>query len=127
LDKHLPMNKPVSNNTIMLYYVPDCPKAKKALVYAKSISSGVMQIDLTKSFGTPTIWRQVFSSLGKTPKQVLNKSLPEYQAMYRGREMSMEDWINVIRHTPGLIRSPIAIRGNRGVILDNPTDIYRLQ
>jgi arsenate reductase-like glutaredoxin family protein len=121
------MNKPISENTLMLFYRPDCSKARKALAYARSITTNIMEIDLDHSAATSTIWRQLFTRLGKSPKELLNKSLPEYQQNYRGREMSEDDWINVIRHNTFLLRSPIALRGSRGFVLDNPTDIYKLQ
>ena len=37
-----------------------------------------------------------------------------------------EDWLNVVINNPDLIRSPIAIKGNRALFLDNPSDILRI-
>ena len=121
------MNKPVSENNLMLFFRKDCSKARKVLAYARSITNDIMEIDLDHSSTTSTIWRQLLTRVGKSPKELLNKSLPVYQQNYRGREMSKDDWINVIRHNPFLLRSPIALRGHRGFVLDNPTDVYKLQ
>lgn len=121
------MNKPISENTITLYYRPNCEKAKKARAYARCISNSVQEIDYSKSEPTPTMWKQVFALLGKTPKELIDKSLPEYQRNLRGTEFSDEDWINVIRHNPMLLRSPIAMRGKKAIVLDNPSDIYKIQ
>jgi len=39
----------------------------------------------------------------------------------------MDDWINILTHHPDLIRGTIAIRGDRAVFVDNPTDVLRLK
>jgi arsenate reductase len=120
------MNKSFSEQTIRLFYRQNCEKAKKAMIYGRTMRRKLLEVDFGKPGMTSTVWKQIFASLGKSPKELLDKSLPEYQKRYRGTEMTDEDWINVIAHNPFLVRSPIAMRGNKALILDNPTDIYKL-
>lgn len=121
------MHKNTSSSLeIQLYVKSDCSKSKKALAYAKSHSPNVITIDLSKTEGTGTIWQSILTKLNKSPKQILDKSLPYYQNHIRGRDFEDRDWTNLLMKNPSLLRSPIAVRGNKALILDNPTDIYKI-
>jgi arsenate reductase len=60
------------------------------------------------------------------PKELMNKAHPYYQANIRGKEFTDEDWLNVIKYNPSLLKAPIAIRGDKAVLCTNATDIYKL-
>jgi arsenate reductase len=121
------MHKTITSNTeIQLYCKTNCSKSKKALAYAKSMSNKVNAIDMRKTRGTGTIWKSILAKLDKSPKELLDKSLPYYQKNIRGRDFDERDWIYLLMNNPDLVRSPIAIRGNKAIVLDNPTDIYKI-
>lgn len=121
MHKHIPQNDEIS-----LFHNPNCSKAKKALVYAKSIARSVSDFEFSKSAKTATQWKNILTSLGKKPKDILDKSKPYYQTNLRGRDFIDDDWLNVVMNNPELIRSPIAIKGNKALFLDNPSDILRI-
>ncbi len=116
----------IHEEEILLYYDPTMSVAKKALAYARSISSSVNAMEYHKVPFTPTVWRQILEMLKLEPKAIVNKSNPYYQKHLKGRSFSLDDWINILTHNPDLIRAPIAIKGDHAVLVDNPTDIYRL-
>ena len=115
-----------SNAEIQIYFNENDSKAKKAIAYAKSITHKVQTFDIHKTKGTGTIWRSILAKLNKSPKELLDKSKPYYQENIRGRDFEDRDWIYLLMNNPGLVRSPIAIRGNKAIVLDNPTDIYKI-
>ncbi|MBI1305579.1 MAG: glutaredoxin [Bacteroidetes bacterium] len=118
--------KSTHSHEISILYNPECSKAKKAIAYAKTFSGRVLSFEYSKQKRTPTQWREIIGNLGLRPKDLLDKSKEYYQKNIRGREFEEEDWLNVLINNPELIRSPIAIRGNRALMLDNPSDILRL-
>jgi arsenate reductase (glutaredoxin) len=121
------MHKTTSSNIeIQLYVKANCSKSKKAIAYAKSHSNNVNTIDLAKTKGTGTIWQSILSKLDKSPKQLLDKSQPYYQKNIRGCDFEDRDWTFLLMNNPELVRSPIAVRGNKAIILDNPTDIFKI-
>ncbi len=121
------MHKTISTtDEIQLYVKSDCSKSKKAIAYAKSMASRVNTINIDRTKGTGTIWRNILSKLDKSPKELLDKSKPYYQENIRGRDFEDRDWTYLLMNNPDLLRSPIAIRGDRALILDNPTDIYKI-
>lgn len=121
------MHKTITSNAeIQLYLKPNCSKSKKALAYAKSMSSNINTTNIARTRGTGTIWLNILSKLDKSPKEILDKSLPYYQKNIRGRDFEDRDWTNLLMNNPALVRSPIAIRGNKAILLDNPTDIFKI-
>ncbi|NNJ56448.1 MAG: glutaredoxin [Bacteroidia bacterium] len=121
------MHKSISNSAeIQLYFKSNCSKSKKALAYAKSLSGKVNTINIGKNNSTGTIWRSILAKLNKSPKDLLDKSNPYYQENIRGRDFEDRDWTNLLMNNPDLVRSPFVIRGNKALILDNPTDIFRI-
>lgn len=115
-----------SNAEIQIYFNPNDSKAKKAIAYAKSMSNKVQTFDIQRTKGTGTIWRSILAKLDKSPKELLDKSKPYYQANIRGRDFEERDWIYLLMNNPDLVRCPIAIRGTKAILLDNPTDIYKI-
>jgi arsenate reductase len=88
--------------------------------------SNVNAFDIAKTRGTGTIWQSILTKLDKSPKELLDKSIPYYQEHIRGRDFEERDWVYLLMNNPQLVRSPIAVRGNKAIILDNPTDIYKI-
>lgn len=116
----------INSDEIQLYLLKDCSKSKKALAYANTMSNKVNAIEIDKTTSTGTVWHSILTKLNKTPKELLDKSKPYYQANIKGRDFEERDWTSLLMNNPDLVRSPIAIRGNRALILDNPTDIFKI-
>ena len=111
---------------ILLYYNPSSSKDKKTLAYANSISKHVRSFSHANNRSTPTAWKVMLKALGLHPKKLFNKALPEYQSKLRGKEFDHEGWLRVLQNNPHLIKSPIAIKGNKVILIETPTDILRL-
>ncbi|MDB4107790.1 glutaredoxin [Bacteroidia bacterium] len=121
------MHKTITTNSeIHLILKTDCSKSKKVLAYAKSISSNIKTTNISRTKSTGTIWQTILTKLDKSPKQLLDKSNPYYQENIKGRDFEDRDWTFLLMNNPDLIRGPIAIRGNKAMLIDNPTDIYKM-
>ena len=117
----------VHQQEILLYFDPSSSVSKKTLAYASSLTGSINAVEYDKESFTPTIWRQILDLLHMEPKQLVNKAKPYYQEHLKGKNFSEDDWINILSHRPDLIRSPIAIRGDKAIFVDNPTDVLRLK
>jgi len=118
--------KSTNHNEIALYHNPDCSKAKKAFAYAKSLVGHVVEMEYSKTKKTATQWKEILMSLNKKPKDILDKSKTYYQENLKGRNFVDDDWLNVIINNPDLIRSPIAVKAGKAMLLDNPSDILHI-
>ena len=111
---------------IMIYYNPESNSDRKTVAHAQGMSPHIKTYAHSKSPSTSTSWQMILKYLDVHPKDLLNKAHPYYQKNIRGKEFNEEDWVTVISNNPDLIKAPIAVRGRRAVICNNPTDIYKL-
>jgi arsenate reductase len=115
-----------SNREILIYYNRDSSSDRKTVAHAQAILKHVKTYTFQKSPANNTEWCKILKALNVHPKELMNKAHPYYQANIRGREFQDEDWYNVLRRNPDIIKAPIAVRGNKVVFCLSPTDIYRL-
>lgn len=111
---------------ILIYYNPESSSDRKTVAYARSLSRHVKSYSHNDAQVTTTGWKGLLKKMDVTPKKLFNKALPEYQSTLKGKELDEEGWLHVIKHNTHLLRSPIAVRGNKAILCDTPTDIYRL-
>lgn len=114
------------NREILIYYNPASSNDKKTVAHAQGLVPHVKTYAYAKAPSNGTSWRQIISSLDLHPKDLMNKAHPYYQENIRGREFDEEDWLNVIRHNPEMLKAPIAIRGHKAILCTSATDVYKL-
>jgi len=111
---------------ILMYYNEGSRSDRMTLAYARSIVIHIKSYTFDKAPSTTTSWQQILKALAIHPKDLLDKAHPYYQKNIRGRDFDDEDWLNVLKYNPELIKAPIALRGDRAIFCLTPTDIYRL-
>ena len=111
---------------ILIYYDPRSSNDRKTVAHAQGLVPHVKVFAYDKAPSSSTSWRQILRALDMHPKELMNKAHPYYQANIRGREFNDEDWLNVIRYNPGLLKAPIAIRGDKVVLCTSATEVYKL-
>lgn len=114
-------------NELFLLYNPQTSTGKQTKAMAKSINNHINEVDATKVRLGPTYWKEVINLLGLTPKNLLDKSHPEYQAKVRGNAYTMNGWLDVLIHNPQLLKAPIAIYHGKAILCQKPTDVLRLE
>ena len=111
---------------ILIYYNPDKSADRKTVAHAQSTGFKIKTYSHSQAPSTTTSWKTILNNLKMHPKDLLNKADPYYQDNLRGKEFDDEDWLNVLKKNPNLIKSPIAISGNKAILCNTPTDIYKL-
>lgn len=111
---------------ILIYYNSRSSSDRKTIAIAQSTGRKIRTIEHDKSHSTTTSWKVLLKSLGKHPKELMNKAHPYYQQNIRGKEFNMHGWLNILQNNPELIKHPIAMKGNNAIVCQTPTDIFRL-
>ncbi|MFT5165632.1 MAG: arsenate reductase [Saprospiraceae bacterium] len=114
------------NREILIYYNPASSSDRKTVAHAQSVVTHVKTYAFGNTPSTTTSWQTILNALEMHPKEILNKANPYYQKHLRGKEFDEESWVNILKHNSNLIKAPIAIRGRRAILCNNPTDIYKL-
>ncbi|MGK7390220.1 MAG: arsenate reductase family protein [Candidatus Cyclobacteriaceae bacterium M2_1C_046] len=113
-------------NELYIYYDPATNTGKQCRAYAKSISNNVNEVNCRNIKLTTTLWKDIVNMLGLRPKDLLDRSNPEYQEKIAGNTFTMTGWLEILVKNPQLLKAPIAIYQNKAVLCNKPTDILRL-
>ncbi len=120
------MSTTLNAKELTLVYDSTTTEGRKALAYAHSLAPKVNKQDVSAVSLSTTFVRQVLKQLNLRPKDLLNRAHPYYQQHLRGRDLDSEGWLNVLTHNPGLLKAPIALQGDRAVLCEPASTIYKL-
>lgn len=115
-----------SKKEITLFYDAASRDGTQTLAYAKGQGITVNDIDIRgdKITGTEliTLARKLKSNL----KELINTDHPDFKDNYDGFPESEEDVIKMIKNHPEIMNVPVAIRGDKAIVINTPTDILKL-
>lgn len=115
-----------SNRQITLFYSSKSRRAKQTLAYAKSEGVAIQEIDILKTPITGTQIAELAGRLNIEIKDLVNQEHPSYKSHFEHHDLSENDWINMIRHNPEIMKQPIALRGDVTILVETPTDIIKI-
>jgi arsenate reductase len=115
-----------SDRQITLFYNSKSVRAKQTLAYANAEGFVVHKIDLLSSPPTGTQIAELSKRLNMEIKDFVNQDHPAYTANFEHHDFSDDDWIKMIRHNPEIMKQPIALRGDRTILVETPTDIIKI-
>ena len=113
-------------NELYLYYDPKTGIGKQTLAYAKSITRHVQDVDWNHTKLSNTVWKEILGFLKMQPKDVMDKASDYYQEHIQGHEIAMTGLLEILCHTPELLRGPIAIKGKKAIVVKTPTDVLKV-
>ena len=113
-------------NELFLLYNPETSKGKQTKALAKTICNHINEVNVICERVGPTYWKEVVNLLGLTPKELLDRSHPDYQRMVAGRNITMTGWLDVLMHYPHLLAAPVAIYNGKAVLCHTPTDLFKV-
>jgi len=115
-----------SARQITLFYNSNSTRAKQTLAYAKAEGYPIREIDLLKTKLTGTQLAELADKLHVHIKDLVNQEHPAYSSVFEPHNLSENDWIKMIQHNPQIMKQPIALRGEKTLLIDNPTAILTL-
>lgn len=115
-----------SNRQITLYYSSKSVRAKQTLVYAKAEGLAIHEIDILKTKITGTQLVELAERLHLQVADLVNQDHPAYESNFEHHNLSTDDWIKMIQHNPEIMKQPIALRGDKTVLVETPTDIIKI-
>ena len=116
-----------NHNELVLIYNADDPKGKKAFAYATTITDKINKQELSSVRISSTMFEKALEQSQLSAKEVINKADSFYQKELRGKELTNEEWFNVILRQPSLLKAPIALYQGKGVLCNSEADILKLK
>jgi len=115
-----------SERQITLIYNSDSVRAKKVLALAKANELPIREIDLQSDGLTREQFAEIATSLDMPIETLVNQDHPYFQERFGHVELSDMDWLTLIEHNPQIFKQPIAMRGEKAILIETPTDILQL-
>lgn len=115
-----------SDGQITLFYNSRSQSGKQALAYARTHGLPIEEIDILKNPLTGTQITELANRLGINIEEMVNQEHYKHRRKFTAQCFGPEDWITVIQNHPEIMKQPIALRGNRTVLVETPTDIIRI-
>lgn len=120
------MYKHGSSDEIEIFHHPGCHITKSALAYAKAMVSKVVEYEFGNHQLTATQWGNLLSKLNLSPLEIIDSNSAYYKEHLNGMDFDDYGWITVLIKDPHLIKGPIAVRGDKAVLMRSATDIHNL-
>ncbi|GGG33464.1 arsenate reductase family protein [Bizionia arctica] len=115
-----------SDKQITLFYSSNSTRAKQTLAYAKAEGLPILEVDILKTKLTGTQIAELADKLNIEIKDLVNQEHPSYTQKFEPHDFSENDWLTMIQHNPEIMKQPIALRGNRSILIETPTDIIKI-
>lgn len=120
------MELAVHPNELLVLYNGNSPVDKKVIAFAQTLTKNIREVKYSEANFPDTIWKEVLRMLQCHPKELLDKSHPEYQAKIRGHEYTSDGWLKVLSHNPHLIKGPIVIKNGEAILCMRPKDVLKI-
>jgi arsenate reductase len=109
-----------------MYNNPDCSKCKNVLALLKEKGIEPELINYLETTPSADELKEVLQILGIAPLDLVRKKERIFKEQYIGKELSDDEWIEVLITHPILIERPIVTEGNRAIIGRPPTKVLNL-
>lgn len=106
---------------IIVYHNPRCSKSRCAIDFLKEKKKDFEVVEYLHNVPDEKELRSVIQKLGIKPEELLRKGEEDFKTNFKDKQLSDEEWIQVMIKFPKLIERPIVIIGNKAVVA-RPTE-----
>jgi len=111
---------------VKIYHNPRCRKSRETLALIKEKGDNVVVQEYLKEPPTKDELRDIVNLLGIRPLDLIRKNEAEFKDHYKGRNLSDEEWLDVMIAHPKLIERPIVINERSAIIGRPPENVLSI-
>ena len=108
---------------ITIYHNPRCRKSRAGLAYLESKGVDFTLRNYFKEPFTRAELKEVLKKLGLPAREMIRTQEAEYKQLYKGKELSEEEWIKAILDHPKLFKRPVVVKDDKAVWADPPENM----
>lgn len=116
-----------SADQITIFYNVEDSTHVKTLAHAEGTGKEVLAIPYKDAPTAYNVWTRIYEQIPGDKNSIFDENDERYADLIEGREFTFDEWRNVVTHNPDLIKSVIAVSGENVVVINRPTEVYRLQ
>ena len=111
---------------ITIYHNNRCRKSREALALLQESGQEFQVREYLKAPPSKEELQQLLKKLDLAPQDIIRKGEAVYKEHYKGKNLSDDQWIQIMADHPILIERPIVIKGQRAVVGRPTENINRL-
>ncbi len=111
---------------LYLIYDPLTDLGRKTHALALSLNKVIHEINVMEKSITPLHWKEILEMLGPARTNLLNTEHPDYSNIFKGKNFSEQDLLEIIFRNPQIVKGPVGILHNKAIVCDTPSDILHL-
>ncbi len=111
---------------ITIYHNPRCGKSRVALAAIKAKNMPYQVVEYLKDTPTVADLTQLIAKLGISPTQLIRTKESVYQAQFKDKDFTDEQWIEILHQYPILIERPIVVLDACAVIARTEASLERV-
>ena len=121
-------NTPIEfkDREILILYKPKIKKDNNTYALARQLSDHIREVDVFKDKLTPTQLKEVVDMLGVNIEDIIERDSDTYKEHYKDKAFDEADWIEILVQNPDLLRTPIVFKGKKGVLIETPSNVLKL-
>jgi polyphosphate kinase len=109
-----------------IYHNPRCSKSREALKFIEEKGYEVEIIDYMKTGITAREIKDFLNRSGLSVFDIIRTNEELYKADFKGKELSADEWIQVLIDNPKLIQRPLVVKGTHAVLARPAEEIQKL-
>lgn len=95
---------------------------KQVLGYVQGTKNKIKVIDIAKENLGDTVWVEIIENLGLSFENIFENTQNDDG---NKEDFNTDDWLKIINKNPALLQKPIAINGDRSMLISHRSDILK--
>ena len=108
---------------ITIYHNPRCRKSRAGLEYLKEKNVAFTIRQYLKEPFTKEELQGLVKKLAVPASEMVRTQEAEYKTLYKGKNLTEDEWINVLLEHPRLFKRPVVVKGDKAVWADPPENM----
>lgn len=111
---------------IRIFHNPRCRKSRETLSLLEEKGERLAIIEYLKTPLTIAELKEIVDLLGIKPEQLLRKGEAIFKEKFKGKELSDDEWLEVMVQNPKLIERPIVIKDGKAALGRPPEHVLTI-
>ena len=99
-----------------IYHNPRCSKSRETLKLIQDAGINPEIVDYLNDVPSAKELTRLVKLLGIAPEELVRKGEEEFKSLFKGKDMTDEQWIEAMVNHPKLIERPIVVSNKKAVI-----------
>ena len=109
-----------------IYHNPRCSKSRETLKLIQDAGINPEIVDYLNDVPSAKELTRLVKLLGIAPEELVRKGEEEFKSLFKGKDMTDEQWIEAMVNHPKLIERPIVVSNKKAVIGRPPEKVREL-